>query len=402
MKGEIQRRSVDKLKLTGGWLNDTEIPGFAARRLPSGRVQYLLRYQVDGKRRFMPLGLDGEVLPEDARKLASGRRVEVRAGRDPAAEREAEQRRAKDTLKKIAEDYLNLDAKKRLRTADEVERIFKVYVYPKLGDRPVEDVTRRDVAELLDGIETGNGPVMADRVLAAVRRLLNWHAARTDHFASPVVRGMARTKPKERARDRVLTAAEIRKLWPALDQARPAIFGPLIKMLFYTAQRRGEVAGMAWADIAGTNWVIPAAKYKTKRAVTVPLSEAAQAVLRGVKRHGPFVFTTDGKTAFGGFTKAKRELDRDAKVTGWVLHDIRRSSRSAMSAAGVAPDVAERVLGHVIAGVAGVYDRHDYVDQKRAALTALADRIAAILKGEVEGEVKKFARQRRTASVGTG
>lgn len=361
-------------------INDTEIPGFAARLLPSGRVQYLLRYQRGGQRRFMALGLDGEVTPEDARKLAARRRVEFRGGGDPAAAAQLEARRAAETVETMGDLYLEREAKPRLRSAHEIERQFKAYINPAIGRVAMLDLRRRHIAALLDTIETKNGAVMADRVLATVRRLCNWYAARVDDFSPPIVRGMARTRPRERARDRVLSPDEIRKIWAALPTAKPAIVGPFVTMLFYTAARRGEVAGAEWREIAGGTWRTPGAKYKTKRENVLPLSAPALLVLAGLKRRRRYVFSTDGgKTPFSGFSKAKRALDRKAKVKGWTWHDIRRTCRSLMAAAGVAPDIAERVLGHVIPGVGGVYNRHDYAAEKAAALKALADAIDNIV-----------------------
>lgn len=402
MREKIGRRTVDRLKARGGWLNDKEVRGFAARRLPSGRVQYLFRYQVDGRRRFKPLGLDGETTPEEALKAALALRAELRAGNDPviveqaartAAEAE-EMRRTKGAFASVAASYIKRVAKKQNRSWRETLRIFRKYVPRDLRRRPVDEIGRLDVARLLDRVEDQNGPVMADRVLAALRRLFNWHATRDGAFASPIVKGMARTKPKERARDRILSDAELRALWAATERTEPAIFGRFVRVLLLTAQRRGEVAEMRWREIEGDVWTVPAERYKTKRANVVPLSDAVKGVLDGIRHRGEFVFSTDkGKRALGGFTKAKRALDkrmlaelrkvsRKATLPPWTLHDLRRTARTLMAAAGVRPDISERVLGHVIAGVGGVYDRHDYRAEKAAALAALAQRLEIALKGE--------------------
>src|SRR5262249_58574581 len=103
-----------------------------------------------------------------------------------------------------------------------VERL----VFPTLGARPIDDIGRSDIVRLLDKIEDASGPVMADRTLAYLRKVLNWHATRSDTFRSPIVRGMARTKPAERARDRILTDAEIRAIWRATE--RPGPFSSLV------------------------------------------------------------------------------------------------------------------------------------------------------------------------------
>jgi integrase len=159
-------------------------------------------------------------------------------------------------------------------------------------------------------------------------------------------------------------------------------------MLLLTCQRREEVASMAWEEIENGVWQIPSARYKTGLPNTVPLSQAARRVIGDSKGKG-FVFTTDGDHPFSGFSKAKAALDteiaelrkRDGRsaMPHWVLHDLRRTARSLLSRTRVPSDHAERVLGHVIPGVRGVYDRHEYVVEKREALERLAALLERIL-----------------------
>ena len=276
-----------------------------------------------------------------------------------------------------------------LRSADEVERAFRIYVRPRIGTRSIYDLRRREIVELLDSIEDNNGPVMADRVLAHLRKAFNWQAARDDQFTPPVVRGMARTKSADRARNRVLSDEEIRDLWKALDAAKvPQPFPALVRMLLLTCQRREEVASMAWEEIEDGVWQIPSTRFKTGLPNTVPLSQAARRLIGDSKGKG-FVFTTDGDHPFSGFSKAKaaldakiaelREQDDRNPMPHWVFHDLRRTGRSLMSRAGVLSDIAERVLGHAIPGVRGVYDRHSYSAEKREALEKLAALVGLIL-----------------------
>ena len=200
-------------------------------------------------------------------------------------------------------------------------------------------------------------------------------------------------RPGERARDRILSDDELRAVLKALD-ATAYPFGPLVRFLLLTAQRREEAAQARWdeIDLEPGTWTVPAARYKTKRANVVPLSPAARDLLASLPRIQPsptelasqvpapvYVFTTTGDTPFSGFSKAKRALDAASKTAGWTLHDLRRTARTLMVRAGVRSEVAERVLGHVIGGVAGVYDRHDYIAEKRHALEALAGEVRRVL-----------------------
>ena len=140
---------------------------------------------------------------------------------------------------------------------------------------------------------------------------------------------------------------------------------------------------MARAELNGRDWLIPAARHKSKKEFLLPLSKAAAGVLAAMPVIGPadgYLFTLNGSAPIGAESKAKARLDKASGVTGWTLHDLRRSARSLMSRAGVPADHAERAIGHVIGGVRGVYDRHAYRKEKQAALEVLAAQIDAVLK----------------------
>jgi integrase len=220
---------------------------------------------------------------------------------------------------------------------------------------------------------------MANNTLAHIRKIMNWHSTRTDDFRSPIVRGMARTKPKERARDRILTDDELRKVWKAAE-ASTGPFGYLVRFITLTATRRNEAARMPDTELSGDKWIIPGARYKTKIDHVVPLSQAARDLLASIPRIDgvPYVFTT-GRGPIGGFTKFKDAFDEDCGVSDWTIHDLRRTARSLMSRAGVDADHAERCLGHVIGGVRGTYDRYAYHAEKKAAFEALAAQVDRII-----------------------
>ena len=164
---------------------------------------------------------------------------------------------------------------------------------------------------MLDEIEDANGPVMADRTLAYVRKAFNWYTTRDDQFNVPVVRGMGRVKPRERARTRVLSDKEIRTIWPVLEEA--GTYGSFVKMLLLTAQRHSEVTRMSHGEIdADGVWTIPAERYKTKRPNFVPLSKAALALIAGQQKFDDFqyVFPTNAKTPYSRSGKSKAKLDK--------------------------------------------------------------------------------------------
>jgi integrase len=235
--------------------------------------------------------------------------------------------------------------------------------------------------------------VQADAVLAAVRKLFNWHAARTEEFETPIVKGMSRAAPaKERARERTLEDLEIRAFWRAAE-AFPGPYGYLLYILL-TATRLREASNMTQAELSGTVWTIPAARHKNKtKAFELPLSKAATELLASIPRvdgKAGWIFSHDGRRPIGGFSKFKRRFDKQmladlrkddgkAALRPWIVHDLRRTARTLMSRAGVQPRHAEMALGHVVQGVEGVYDRHRYLEEKRQAFEALAAQLTRIL-----------------------
>jgi hypothetical protein len=191
-------------------------------------------------------------------------------------------------------------------------------------------------------------------------------------------------------------------LWKALEGLGYP-FGPLVQLLFLTAARRQEVAAARWEEFEGDTWVISKERYKTKLAVAIPLSALARSIIDSLPRLGPYLFTTTGDTPVSGFSKAKRQLDLTSGVAGWRLHDIRRTCRTLMVKLGVRPDIAERVLGHAISRIAAVYDRYDYLAEKREALERLADEVASITSLPTDNVVVlELRRQRLTTAAKTG
>jgi integrase len=355
---------------------DEAVSGLALR-VSQERKSWTLHYTRDGTRARLTFGTYPAISLAAARRKAIEAKGEIAEGHSPKPAKP-------DTLQAICEEYFGREGS-RLRNLGRYEKTLGRLVYPVLGARPIAEIRRTEIIRLLDKIEDENGPVQADRTLEIIRRIMNWYASRSDEFRSPIVRGMARTKPKERARDRVLTDDEIRALWRATETstgadtayASSSVFAALVRFLLLTGARRSEASAMAWRELDDGSWTLPAERNKTKVELVRPLSQAAIAALPG--KTGGFVFTVDGRAAISGLDKPKRRLDEASGVTGWTLHDLRRTARSLMSRAGVPTDHAERCLGHVIGGVRGVYDRHDFVEEKAKAFEALAAQIARIV-----------------------
>jgi integrase len=311
----------------------------------------------------------------DARKWARTELGKVAHGRDPLAEKRKAALAGKNTLAAVCEEYFKREGVK-LRTAQTRRATLERLVFPVLGKREIGEIKRSEINRLLDRIEDDNGPRAAGLALSYLSVVFNWYAGRSDDFRNPVVRGMARGAATRR--DRILSDAELTAVWKAAQAAQDDPYGALVLFLLLTAARRGEAVGLRWSEIEGTDWLLPASRNKTKVDLIRPLSAAAQAVLDRLPRIGDYVFSMGGKRPLGGLSARKAQFDEACGVHCWRVHDLRRSARSLLSRANVDFHHAERCIGHLVRGSAGVYDRHAYREQKRVAfekLAALIDRI---------------------------
>ncbi|TFV34711.1 site-specific integrase [Bradyrhizobium frederickii] len=408
---ELTVTMIDRLKAPAAgrlWVADSVVPGFGVRVTDKGAKTFVLRTRYPGETNASRREISkvGEIDLAEARDKARNWLKLIGEGKDPA-QVEAEQRRsqvAKDaTTVNAVLDAFEKDHVEGLRSGDQVKAAFTNHVRPRIGDRSIYDLKRSDITTMLNEIKAESGPVMADRVLAHVRKAFNWQMIQDDEFKSPIVRGMAKTKPKERRRKRILADDEIRDVWKALEQIeQPACYPRYVKSLLLAMTRRNESARMHTDELESDLWVIPAARYKNKQDHVIPITPAIRELIgekpAGCDGNSWFVFsTTHGAKPFSGFSKAKKELDRlvdkirkaegRAPMKQWQLHDLRRTGRSLMSRAKVDADHAERCMGHVIGGVRETYDRYEYLDEKRKAFEALASMLDMILNPPADNVV---------------
>jgi integrase len=286
-----------------------------------------------------------------------------------------------DSFGAVAESWLKRHvAAKGLRSQPQIERILRKLVYPRWASRPFTGLRRSDVAALLDYVEDHHGARQADLVLAIVRGISNWFASRDDNYSSPFVRGMRRVDPKAARRSRILTDDELRAVWRAAEEA--GAFGAFIRLAVSTAQRRDVLVHMKWDAISPDGvWHIPEEPRAKGTGGDLKLPAAAMAIIHAQPRFAgnPFILAGRNGKPYAGFANGKPALDKTSGISGWVVHDLRRTARSLMSRAGVISEHAERVMGHAIAGVEGVYDRHKYLEEKAVALAKLAALIERIV-----------------------
>jgi integrase len=349
--------------------------GFGVRVTAGGARSFILSYTHRGREHRITIGQTPPWNCIRAVREARELRIRIDRGENPLDDRAPPAAPENPTTVNDLLDAFMTRYANRLRSADGIERALNRLVRPVIGDVSIYALRRSQIASMLDRIEDESGPVMADRTLAYVRKAFNWWATRDDQFNSPIVKGMARTKPLERARTRVLSDDELRLIWAASARDR---FGAFVRLLLLTGQRRGELAAMRKSDIDKDGvWTIRAEDYKTKRPHFVPLSRAALVVIDEAVPFPAWWYT--GSRVKRLLDSAIAEANGGRPIPPWTVHDLRRTAKTLMVRSGVRPDISERVLGHVIHGVEGIYDRHSYLDEKRDALERLAAALERIL-----------------------
>jgi integrase len=364
---------------------------------PSGYKSFHLRLWYRNKGYNIALGewldvpstssdpvVGGPLTLADARLLAAQCLRQIKSGTHPATLKRGHAT-DEDSVESVAAAYMKREGPKLRRSG---QRQYDLAAICKsLGTRLIAQVKLSDLVRLRDKIEENNGPMAARRVLTTWQALAAWHASRADDFRPPMIpRGVA---PKATSRERILTDDEIRAVWQAAD-AYEGPFGHYVKFVLLTATRREEANGMRRSELVTPDtWVIPAARYKTKRDATIPLSRAAQAVIDSVPviAPGDLVFTFDGRRPLGSIHRSKLALEAASGTAGWTVHDLRRTARTLLSRAGVDADTAERCLGHAIQGVRATYDRHKFEQEMRDAFERLAALIETIVRGPTKNVV---------------
>lgn len=374
---------------------DTHLPAFGLRISYSGTKAWFVTTRVDGKLTRVTLGRHPAISLAEARDNARQVIEQAKAGYDPRqiqaeAQRQKEKER-RTTFGGIAELFMERHVGRNLRpnTAREYRRILQGPDTKDWQSRPITSITKADVVDLLHQIEARGSPAAANRALAYLSKFFNWCLEQDHLTASPTVRVRALTST--RSRERVFTPEELVWIRKGLD-GWTSTFAALFTILLLTGQRRAEVGGMRWGELhdLGTDhavWDLPASRTKNHQAHRVPLAPEVQAILAGLPRTGRLVFTSRSSTSISGFSKAKAALDERitalrrkaglAPLPSWTLHDLRRTMVTMMNERlGIAPHIVEAVVNHISGpskrGVAGVYNRAIYLDERRQALEAWA------------------------------
>lgn len=375
---------------------DSLVPGLRVR-VGKGTKTFILRKRVAGKLRNLTLGRyhESRFTLADARKMARNYIIDIEAGRDPGAKRREEKKAgiASGTVRALFADYLAAKRAEggRIRTLDQVERMFDMYVLPDLGDRMADTITRADLTRLIDNVPRGAGRALHARI----RAFYSWAMPRLDRLeANPAT--YAGRPPAPPSRKRVLADDELRAVWNAAE-AEPFPWRAAIKLLILTGQRRAEVFEAEWSefDLDKATWTIPPERAKNGVESIVPLSAAALEVLNATPRikgaSKVFPSRSDGDKGPSGFSRfmarfrARIEKDLGRPVEDWRLHDLRRTLATGLQRLGTRLEVTEAVLNHVSgtrSGIVGVYQRHQFTDEKRHALDLWAVEVERIVAGK--------------------
>jgi integrase len=383
---------------------DVGCPGLYLVVQPSGTRSWAVRFRhngVNGKRTLGRAGADGLSLAAARAAAAAHRhRLETRPDVAPVAGVAAKSGGGGDSIEAAVASFLDLHAyrKTRASTAWAAERVFNRIVLPAWRGRTIGDIRKRDVIDLVEGVAANGRGHLANKVLAILSKFFNWLVARDVLALSPVT-GVERPH-QEKARERILTDAELRALWLACADGGP--FDRALKVSLLTGTRRNEVSRMVWSELDDTRrvWTLPGKRTKNKREHKIPLSSQAWALIQVQPRFAgcPYVFSTDAKRAIAGWHKHRARISAKAGIPAdsWRLHDLRRTCASGMQKLGISVPIIEKALNHVsgtFRGIVGVYQQHDYADEIRIALQRWADRVEEIAGGK-PGKVVTLRRER--------
>ncbi|ULB08439.1 integrase arm-type DNA-binding domain-containing protein [Cereibacter azotoformans] len=393
--------TVEKLQATD---RRQEIPDSLCQGLylvvqPTGKKGWQVRYRHAGVHRRMTLGGFPVLSLAQARQKAREALAAASEGRDPAEEVKAAKapkpENDRDKVATVIDLFLKRHAS-RNRRADDVAAQFQREVLGKWGERDIRSITKRDVIDVLDGVVDRGSPISANRLRAHLNTLFNWAKSRDIIEVNPLD-GVKPPAP-EKPRDRVLTNEEIRLLWKVSGKMGYP-FGDIYRLLLLTGQRLREVAELPWREIDGATWTLPGPRSKNGDEHVIPLSPEAREIIEAAPKVGRFVFSTTGLTPVSGFTRAKERLDglmadaanedlpagaEPVTVPPFTIHDLRRTAATGMAGLRFPPHVVEAVLNHrsgTRRGVAGVYNRFDYADEKRQALETWARCVVALAEG---------------------
>ena len=402
MKRRLQDQTIKSAKApsTGRTeLKDAQVPGLMVRITQRGVKTFCLVYKVPGqhpdgpsktgkartgKPHRMTLGTYPRLSLVTARKMANELLEQVDQGIDPRPERvQAAEESYANTVAAVAKRFVAQECQ-GLASAPRVERTLALHVLPTIGNRPISEVGRGQLHQLLDDVGERVGKGAAREVLKHLHRLFDYAFDRELIGSNPAHKMKRKDLRSNGEAGRALNDDEIRAIWRAADEIGYP-YGPWIKLLILTGARRGDWQKASRSEIDFENRClgIPAARYKTGHVMTVPLGEEAWKLIEGLPRwnEGDFLFsTTGGRKAINSAGAAKKKIDALAPIADWRIHDLRVTCKTRMATLGIKHEHSEAVLGHTKKGMDAVYNKADYEVAKRDALTMYESHILKVVR----------------------
>jgi integrase len=367
---------------------DAQYPGLCLRVSANGRKSWCFFFRHGGEQRRVTFGVyPAEFTVAAAHDWWRKAREEVRAGRDPTAKPKAPE--AATDFGSVFEEWMQRDQATK-RSAKAQRRSVERDVLPFWKARDISSIGRRDCLDILDAVADSGRPVAARRLHSRLRRLFQWALGRGIVTVNPL-NGVPKTGvdvPRERA----LSDDELKRVWNAAEGMGQ--FGRCIQLLILTGCRREEIAQLRWSEINAGVITLPASRTKNGETHLVPLSVTARALLDNLPRIADLIFVTSGGSTLGGmWSRRKLELDKLAGVTGWRVHDIRRTVACGLQKLGVQLQVVETILGHTAgsrSGIVKIYQTYHYEKETASALEAWGAHVTALVEGGVRGKVLAF------------
>lgn len=344
---------------------DLGYPGLALRVGHGGAKSFEVFYRANGKLVRKSLGRWPEISLAQARETWRKTREAVARGETP-------QREGTKTsvmrFENAVEEWLRRDQSDN-KSFYQVTRGVEAHLKPAWQGKAIDKITKADVIALLDGIMDSGSESMARKVQAYVNRFFAWTIERDLLQINPTA-GMPRVG-SNKSRDRVLTDQELAAVWRATPEI--GLFGMVTRLLVLTGARREEIAQLRWSEIEGDTITLERSRTKNGGPHLIPLSSPAKQLLASMPKIGDsdFIFTIDGKKPISAWSQPKIKLDNVSGVTNWRIHDLRRTVATGCQKLGVTLQVVEAILGHTSGsrgGIIGVYQRHNYAEEKRATL----------------------------------
>lgn len=397
-KAKLTSRGIDSIKPPESgrveyW--DAVVTGLGVRVSETNRRSWVVMYRQHGRLRRMTLGTYPKKSLAAARNEAKRIFAAVSEGDDPASDKSAV--RKAGSFKELSILYIELYAKENKKSWWFDEELINRDLLPSLGSKRAHDVTRLDVVAILDGMVRRGAPVGANRTLAVLRKIYSWGIAtgRVEMIANPCLEVPKPTKPS--SRERVLKDDEIKQFWSKLPEIGIGQYTRFaLKFLLITGQRRGEAAMVEWSDIDHDIWTIPAKNAKNGKTHIVPLSYMALDVLADIKnlnkekrisgeKETRFVFPSPRENKHLGPSAISHAISNNLEnfaIPHFTVHDLRRTAATNLGKLKVPRLVVVKTLNQSDKSITATYDRHDYLDEKREALQAWSERLAAIIEGK--------------------